>query len=719
MSLDRKQRKDRKRKEGVSVEGNSNTNANASNVEVKVGEGNGEAVTPMQVKGTQKTPEELNKLNLERIEQYKKEIAAQDSTRVGSVAPADSSSVSSAVNTTPVQQDVTNSALTNNGTTAVNTADTANAANTTNTANPQEVATPPQDVAPSQESAPNPNPNPNPNPSASPSNEEVVNSGLVGTSALSSNNGNNTANNGDIGTSVVGDTSVPSNSVENGENGVRIGVDLDSNRHLITGLPEDIQGALNEEYRAKEKNINDYYDGLNKDLNDLYDNTLNPSLDKQESMNRSYLDKLVEYINEAERERAFLDSQDEEAVKRARSAQMINAMGDGFSALSNLFATIKGADPVDINSKDNLTTRYRALYDDAKAKRDKLFEENKERLLKQRELYDKSELQHGLTFQEAREKLITDREKALKDYEENRRKELDLLTKERVEREDKAIAQRQAQQRLDDLAESKREANRIKAQLAKDKDKVKAKNDWLRFTKDRYGKTVAYIDANGEKYEVLGNRLESIVMQNFDELRTKANEKVNAVIDVLNQVFKDTDGQRVYKKGKKYPIINWETMEFETDAQDNIRYYQGKVDGEDEVKKYINEVINKLAEYNNERRAIRSVTRDKLGDAYKVFLKYAKDVEAVDKQIKQIAEQDRNLLKAIEDDLIAAGIDLKREGLTNDLAQQRIEENGIYGDYGAELAEKYGITPVNPSGNNSGENSSASGLPAGWEYTTN
>lgn len=399
-----------------------------------------------------------------------------------------------------------------------------------------------------------------------------------------------------------------------------------------------------------------YYDKQRATTENLYDTTLDNAIDKQEAISQSYIDRLSGIVKDAEDRRRELEFTDESARKRARSAQVINSIGDGFSALSNLFATTRGATPSEQSSS---TTKYRAIYDDAKAKRDKLYQDNEERLRKLRDSKSDAELEHGLKFSNARANWQMNRDNALAALEKEEKDAYDKRLKERQQADADAADLELRRDQLHQQGALQRE--RIQAQAQRDA--IKRLNNF-----DKNRKLVKVDLGDDVSVEIAEHRLEQVVRENKDQLKKVADQKIDEKMATLQTQFADDEAL------KAAAIASLTAKNITEENSSNKRAYRKAVEAEMKlIKNSIGENIRILRQTKSELNEQLSKNPAK---AFEALMQYAKDIPDVVKAITKASEEDANTRADILRQVEESGINLEDQGYYDNNAPST-NEDGI------------------------------------------
>lgn len=361
-----------------------------------------------------------------------------------------------------------------------------------------------------------------------------------------------------------------------------VGLEESKKRSKQTGLSVDTQNVIDNTYAQNMANDKAYFDNKVTQTNEIYgDNgALKNAIDQQNDAKQSYIDSLSDIVEQADRDRKKMEYENAQFSKRARARQLINAFGDGFSALSNLIGTIKGAAPVE---QSLATTKFKAQYDDAKAKRDKMYQDNKDRIRKINEEKGKAELERGLTYANAVANWKANRQAALDDIEVQRRKAEAARAQQRGADEAKALGVQQFNENKKLQREQFAETKRFQREQLAQRDRLEKQKIALTKLKGVQNKksndsgiplTMRQYDNAGniagiEKIEIPKSKLETVIYQYDNEIseiaKAKIGEKIKNTEDDYNKLSKkDKRGDEGKKKQREIA-----TLKMELSAIDN------------------------------------------------------------------------------------------------------------------------------------------------------
>lgn len=416
-----------------------------------------------------------------------------------------------------------------------------------------------------------------------------------------------------------------------------VGLEESKKRSKQTGLSVDAQNVIDNTYAQNMAKDKEYFDDRVTQTNEIYgDNgALKDAIDEQNNTRQSYIDALSGIVEQADRDRKKMEYEDIQYSKRARAKQLINAFGDGFSALSNLIGTIKGAAPVE---QSLATTKFKAQYDDAKAKRDKMYQDNKERIRKINEEKGKAELERGLTYANAVANWKANRQAALDNIEAQRRQAEAARVQQRGAEEAKALGVQQfdenKKQQKEQFAETKKFQREQLAQQKQLKEQQMAIKRYTDYNKNRKMVQMTYVDPDtGEKkpIEIAEHRLDKIIIKHKDNI---LKDKIAA----QDEIIKAADERLNMSKRDKR-----------------------KNDVDESVEK------QKKREALLEKDRLKNI---KPNDYVKEILQYAESNPEVLSDIIRAAEEDAGTKKAIIEQLESAGIDLDALGFNDDNAPE-------------------------------------------------
>lgn len=259
----------------------------------------------------------------------------------------------------------------------------------------------------------------------------------------------------------------------------------------------------------------------------------------QENTSKSYIDELSNITQGFYKQHQASLEEQEEAAKRARKVQTVNAINDGITSLANLYFTTKGAPSAPPSS---FSTRYQEQYDQAQAKREQLQRELRTSLNEsERSLSDKN-----LTLQQqsinsrlaaqnqalaGEEKVQTDvrtaeaqntqfAQKTAREEAEEERQKRALDLREQDSDMDREVKIRQQE----DLNDYRTEQNRIRddANRIREYD-LERKN----FIKEQ-GEPIA-ISSGDQTYTLGSNNLPTLAEDVYNDLMQSYNEDINKV----------------------------------------------------------------------------------------------------------------------------------------------------------------------------------------------
>lgn len=259
----------------------------------------------------------------------------------------------------------------------------------------------------------------------------------------------------------------------------------------------------------------------------------------QENASKSYIDELSNITQGFYKQHQASLEEQEEAAKRARKVQTVNAINDGITSLANLYFTTKGAPSAPPSS---FSTRYQEQYDQAQAKREQLQRELRTSLNEsERSLADKNlSLQHQsinsrLAAQNqalaGEEKLQADvrtaeaqntqfAQKTAREKAEEERQERALNLREQDSAMDRELKKRQQE----DLTDYRTEQNRIRD----DANRIRGYDlERKNFIKEQ-GEPVA-ITSGDQTYTLGSNNLPTLAEDVYNDLMQSYNEDIDKV----------------------------------------------------------------------------------------------------------------------------------------------------------------------------------------------
>lgn len=275
----------------------------------------------------------------------------------------------------------------------------------------------------------------------------------------------------------------------------------------------------------------------------------------QENASKSYIDELSNITQGFYKQHQASLEEQEEAAKRARKVQTINAINDGITSLANLYFTTKGAPSAPPSS---FSTRYQEQYDQAQAKREQLQRELRTSLNEsERSLADKNltlqqqsinsrlaaqnqalageeKLQADVRSAEAQNKQFA--QKTAREKAEEERLERTLNLREQDSVADRALKKEQQEQ----LADYRTEQNRIRDDANRIREYDLERKNFLK----EQGEPVS-ITAGDQTYTLGSNNLPTLAEDVYNDLM----QSYNTMVDKVNASDKK-------KRDKEKEIIN-------------------------------------------------------------------------------------------------------------------------------------------------------------------
>lgn len=137
------------------------------------------------------------------------------------------------------------------------------------------------------------------------------------------------------------------------------------------------------------------------------------SIRRAEANRQSQMSRLVDYLNNQYPEDNETPEERKKRIRRERVAAVMSALGDGISAISNIYFTTRGANST-FNAKDGLVPKWQELYDKRVKERNDKAKDRMEALMQMYNL-SKDDLDAVLKLDN------NEKENARKDAEQNRK----------------------------------------------------------------------------------------------------------------------------------------------------------------------------------------------------------------------------------------------------------------------------------------------------------
>jgi len=279
------------------------------------------------------------------------------------------------------------------------------------------------------------------------------------------------------------------------------------------------------------------------------------AIQDQDQASKSYIDQLSNITQGFYKQHQASLEEQEEAAKRARKVQTINAINDGITSLANLYFATKGAPSAPPSS---FSTRYQEQYDQAQAKREQLQRELRTSLNEsERSLADKNltlqqqsinsrlaaqnqalageeKVQADVRTAEAENKQFA--QKTAREKAEEERQERALNLREQDSAMDRELKKRQQE----DLTNYRTEQNRIRDDANRIREYDLERKNFLK----EQGEPVA-ITSGDQTYTLGSNNLPTLAEDVYNDLM----QSYNTMVDKVNASDKK-------KRDKEKEIIN-------------------------------------------------------------------------------------------------------------------------------------------------------------------